>query len=410
MGRNIPAVEVNNYTAIFTKPIFKNQAGEWYRDVGYKDSLDIIHENFKKAADSFIAIGYYLKHINKNKLYLEGNYNSIWECAEGEFGLSQSAASRFMNMNDAFSVNGDTPVLDDKYKDFNKSQLQELLALSDEQREEQKEKISPEQTVSEIRQIVKKVKQADEPTEKEIRTFYHGHAADIPRAMLKEKLKERFRHSYYSGKDFSYKGSPRGLIINDKEEITWSYLARLIGQYFPRNENIREAEETEQLIGQMNVNDYPGIVPEPVTLAEPEIIVEAEELEVIYGDSGAGKVYGVKVSENNDNDKVSGLPILKNDEQRKVWVENYKAWGLWYTDNYIDVNYYKYDFPDGSRLIAAEYPDRESYWSDEKADEVYYHLLERGKEKYDKTTYDEKFRNSTNGITEIIKFLKKVQK
>lgn len=65
MSRNIPTMEVNNYASIFAKPIFKNQAGEWYRDVGYRDSVDIIHENFKGAAKSFIAIGYYLKHMKK---------------------------------------------------------------------------------------------------------------------------------------------------------------------------------------------------------------------------------------------------------------------------------------------------------------------------------------------------------
>lgn len=415
MSRNIPTMEVNNYASIFAKPIFKNQAGEWYRDVGYRDSVDIIHENFKDAAKSFIAIGYYLKHMKKNKLYMEGNYNDIWECAKEEFGLSQSAASRYMSMNDAFSVNGNTPMLDDKYNDFSKSQLQELLALP----EEQREKIKPDKTVNEIREMAKEEKRLNEPAEEEIEVFYQRYIIDmdnIPRTELKERLKERFRNARYYGGDFTYEGSSRGIRMNDKEEITWSYLVKLVDRYFPKNEIMEEAE-TGQLIGQMNVSDYPGIVPEPVTSAETEIIVEAEELEVIYGDSGIGNVYAAKqsiepfyVSENNENDAASGLPELKNDEQRKEWVQNYKEWGLWYADNHIDVNYYKYDFSDGSRLIAVEYPDRESYWCNEKTDEVHYHFLKKHKEKYDKTTYDEKFRNDTTSITEIIKYLKNIQR
>lgn len=53
------------------------------------------------------------------------------------------------------------------------------------------------------------------------------------------------------------------------------------------------------------------------------------------------------------------LPRLKNNEERKEWLENYQDWGLWYRDERLDVNYYKYDFKDGSRLVAAEYPMRE---------------------------------------------------
>lgn len=105
------------------------------------------------------------------------------------------------------------------------------------------------------------------------------------------------------------------------------------------------------------------------------------------------------------------LPLLKNNDQRKSWIENYKAWGMWYRDKNIDVNYYKYDFADGSRLIAAEYPQREFYWSNEIRDEVYYHLVEKRKEKYNGLgTYDEKYQNSTTSVGEIVEYLKEIQK
>ena len=50
--------------------------------------------------------------------------------------------------------------------------------------------------------------------------------------------------------------------------------------------------------------------------------------------------------------------LRENIDQRKAWLAQYKKWGLWYYDGHIDVNYYKYDFPDGSRLIVTEYPQR----------------------------------------------------
>lgn len=106
------------------------------------------------------------------------------------------------------------------------------------------------------------------------------------------------------------------------------------------------------------------------------------------------------------------LPRLKNNEERKEWLENYQDWGLWYRDERIDVNYYKYDFKDGSRLVAAEYPKREGYWNQEPRDEHFFHFLKKNKKKYGSSneTYDEKFRNETDSITSLAEFLKEIQK
>lgn len=106
------------------------------------------------------------------------------------------------------------------------------------------------------------------------------------------------------------------------------------------------------------------------------------------------------------------LPRLKNNEERKEWLENYQDWGLWYRDERLDVNYYKYDFKDGSRLVAAEYPKREGYWNQEPRDEHFFHFLKKNKKKYASLdeTYDEKFRNETDSITSLVEFLKEIQK
>lgn len=104
------------------------------------------------------------------------------------------------------------------------------------------------------------------------------------------------------------------------------------------------------------------------------------------------------------------LPALKNNDQRKEWLGNYKAWGLWYRDEKIDVNYYKYDFPDDSRLVVAEYPQRYCYWSSQRQDEYYFHLLEKDRKGYDDKTYDEQYRNQTDSETYLVDFLKSLQK
>lgn len=103
------------------------------------------------------------------------------------------------------------------------------------------------------------------------------------------------------------------------------------------------------------------------------------------------------------------LPVLKNNDQRKQWLNDYEKWGLWYRDDNIDVNYYKFDFPDGSRLVVAEYPQRPVYWKGVLEDEHYYHLLEKDKQGYNRT-YDERYRQQADSESYLVEFLKNLQK
>lgn len=109
------------------------------------------------------------------------------------------------------------------------------------------------------------------------------------------------------------------------------------------------------------------------------------------------------------------LPVMKNNDQRKEWLRNYKEWGLWYTDEHIGARYYKYDFENGTRLIVEEYdpePARNSLWAPY---EPYYMHLVGGPEPernngIPKWTYHSKYNKYPNGETELVEFLKRVQK
>lgn len=116
---------------------------------GYADSVAIIKENFQSMAENMVAIGFYLKNIRDKKLYKEGGYNNFAEFAKEEFGLSEGYASRYVSINERFSVGGNSPfILEDK-KTFSKSKLQEMLKLSDEQLEQ----VTPDMTAREIRAL-----------------------------------------------------------------------------------------------------------------------------------------------------------------------------------------------------------------------------------------------------------------
>ena len=110
------------------------------------------------------------------------------------------------------------------------------------------------------------------------------------------------------------------------------------------------------------------------------------------------------------------LPIMKNNDQRKEWLRNYKSWGLWYIDNHTGVKYYKYDFENGARLIVEEYekePLPENSWYVPK--EPYYMHLIGGPEpdrkgEIPKWTYHTHYNKYPNSESELVEFLKEIQK
>ena len=110
------------------------------------------------------------------------------------------------------------------------------------------------------------------------------------------------------------------------------------------------------------------------------------------------------------------LPEMKNNDQRKEWLRNHKSWGLWYTDPHTEARYYKYDFDNGARLIAEEYapePKNENSWW-VPTESCYLHLV--GGPEPERTggvpkwTYHPKYNKFPNSETELIEFLKEIQK
>jgi hypothetical protein len=132
----------------------------------YVDNVEIsnyqgIKENIKhelnRVAESFVIIGYHLKLVRDQKLYELDGYNTITEFAEAEYNLSQTTTSRFIAINDRYSINGSSPKLLEQYEGHGYSKLAEMLTLND----EQIKLISSNTTRAEIREIKQVVKEAE---------------------------------------------------------------------------------------------------------------------------------------------------------------------------------------------------------------------------------------------------------
>lgn len=157
--------------------VLTGEVEEWYQNVSLEDAEVFIRSNLQSAVRSVIATGFYLKHIRDNELYLEAGYKNVNEYAMDRFGLSASATSRYITRNTRFSRGGNSPLIDDRFKDFSKSQLQEMLGMSDEQLEQ----VTPDMTVREIRNMArpKEIPYIEIPGQTELK--------DIPGVMPEER-------------------------------------------------------------------------------------------------------------------------------------------------------------------------------------------------------------------------------
>lgn len=422
--------------------------------VSYDSAKSIIRRDLESMSRKFITIGYYLKLIRDNEMYRQDGFRDIWEFAQNTYGISKSTCSRWMAMNDKFSQGGNSPYLKEEYRDFGKSQLQEMLYLTDEQMEQAR----PDMTAKEIREIRK----PEEPHEKEkIRPYDRG---------------------CITGK------SPSGNCVccgHDGVECCAQCDKGCNGKCGWLDVAPAQQEHEEQVQGQTEIQDYPELLPEEHIASDSKEQQEsvapsqqeedrkdymnppedldteetAEEIEVIapanpeekYEELSdktdmellrdlldeAQRLLKIMNEAYTDNDVrvrkqklVIGayagmiadldqedipetiqpeLPIFKNNDQRKEWLRNYQDWGLWYEDENIGARYYKYDFDNGARLIAETYvqPEGVGYFIPESC---YLHLIGGPVDNKNKWSVHANYCKYPNSETELVEFLKYIQK
>ena len=132
---------------------------------------------------------------------------------------------------------------------------------------------------------------------------------------------------------------------------------------------------------------------QPLTYAKHAMQLQAYKMLMEYNDQAP-------IVESHEQPE---LPLLKNNDQRKEWLQNYQSWGLWYEDKNIGCRYYKYDFECGAKLIVEE-----------SRGTPYFHLVGGPKAVYGslgpKWSHHTEYCRYPNSETELAEFLKEVQK
>lgn len=114
-----------------------------------------IRNNIKECGQLYILVAYKVYELYVYKTYKE-KYKNIVECCENEFGFKKSTTYRLLGIVEQFGEPDENGIMTyssvTRYSNYTYSQLSEMLSLTSHQRE----KITPETTISEIRSIKKK--------------------------------------------------------------------------------------------------------------------------------------------------------------------------------------------------------------------------------------------------------------
>ena len=134
---------------------------EEYHQITLNEYISIkedIKRRLNHLAESFVAIGYRLKQIRDTEAYRQDGYNTIFEFAEKELGLTKSPTSRFMAINDKYSIGGNSLELREEFIGLGKSRLSEMLTMDP----EDYVLITHQTSIKDIREIKRMEKAAED--------------------------------------------------------------------------------------------------------------------------------------------------------------------------------------------------------------------------------------------------------
>lgn len=459
----------------------------WYDAVPYADIKNIIRDRVTAMAREYIGIGFFLRKVRDKEMYLEDGYKDIHDFAMNEFGMSKSTVNHCIRINEQFSISGNSPDIDERYKDFSKSQLQEMLYISADKRED----VTPDMTVKEIRsmkeepldvesevvdeQIPGQMSVYDYPDvvpgqpESEIRKpspeekmildaftkqlirdekayFRADFAARVLNVFTAEEQLKDYLGAYnrcwyfWSGEEEYHinlfddyvqlwLNKPNGHIGNFEwfylmaaVQSMWNVVAmedaeitvqtrKNIGEAYTAEQVIEEDEaddeqqdpeenEGQQVTVQLLLEKEKGKLNQYLNVYKDEISLPAfiEEQKIIVA-ALAGMVCDLEAEEGPEQEQME-LPDMKNNEQRKAFLENYRSWPVWFRVPNAQEVYYRFDLQNGDSIVIREWMYESWKWKETHS--TYEYLLKPGYK------YLDNCRTNRTALIDYLRGLRKV--
>lgn len=380
-------------------------------------SYEYITRDVNDIKTNIIRFGFHLMECKENKYYEDYGFNNFYEFVEKNWKLGKSTVSRYINLFMEFSLCQDGRhkiFLDNKYEGYSYSQLSEMLPLSDKQRKQ----IKPEMTITEIRELKKSwKKEKQSPSRKNIETECEEIQNDIENIHTEiELIKPDEKGEKYLN------AAAKKIILVKREWMLEDFEKRVLDistspdelkqhlgienrtWYFP----LIDGDE----VGHINFfNDYVQLWDEQCNfLGNYKWFYFAKAILVMWNIVAEEEVATSQQKEEIIVDvgcqEISKLPVLKNDNQRKEFIEDYQNWQIWIDIPQTGERYWKYELDNGVKLVVKAvlrkaylryqigYAEEKTFGAEE------YYLFEN-----DNSAYEAKTNKSG-----LVKYLKEYQK
>ncbi len=285
-----------------------------------------IRENLGGIVRNFVKTGWRLSRIDRSGAYKLKGYHSVTEYARETFGMAPDGVSRFIHVYEKYSIQGDTPELREEYRDFNFSQLTEMLQLP----EEDHTMIRPETKREDIRDLKKFNKQSehnpdnllnwqqdpDDIIREAVKEFFKAREKDLNEIYdqygvgpyPEEDIKKMSRFLYHEKKK-KFQNDRVFLILypdqifikssdGELHDITWTEFFQTMGSIFDGSAAGKDTWENyfnpdpagdfeEQIPGQDNIMNHPEYIPGKLHGRKFEHCIYLPEEDCISEDCGS---------------------------------------------------------------------------------------------------------------------------
>ncbi len=251
-----------------------------------------IRNNLGGIVKNFVRTGWSLSRIDRYGAYRLKGFRSITDYARETFGMSPDGVSRFIRVYEKYSLPGDTPELREEYREYNFSQLVEMLQIP----ESDYAMIRPETKREDIRELARFNKEnennpdrllnwqqdSDEILKEAVEEFFRPRKSDLnqiyekygPSPYTEDEIKEMAMFLYHE-KPKRFRSEKVFIILypdqifvkgsdGEPRDITWSEFFEIMGSVFDgddREDTWRNHFEPEEIPGQDNILNHPEYLP-----------------------------------------------------------------------------------------------------------------------------------------------------
>lgn len=160
--------------------LIKAESTEVLAFAGYKDFEAAADRTANKIKEGFMEMGYILKMARDTDILQDSEYTDYQDFAKRRYQLDPGTVSRYIRIVQNFSVDGNSHVLKDQYKDFGFAKLAIMLSIP----EAINEALSPNLSKTEIQAIKDEVDAESKVTDIEVEIEKAEAAAVTDKLML----------------------------------------------------------------------------------------------------------------------------------------------------------------------------------------------------------------------------------